>query len=252
MAIAFQPLTVTPVNFSLTAGTAIPAPLDSPPQTPVKSTSLPSIQEDGPDGEATAAAAKNTSGAAVAAPPLSPLSANGTSPARKFNGVRKFLSLRSLRGPDGTVHGRPGPAKLQLRAAHSSGKLSYDASRPGSPPLTALSADAGAAAAAAAAAPSSSGGGSSGALKHKRSAGWFGTGGGKSNRRRSALFFLGGGNHMDERVAETVKEITERKIRTGPPPPSIPEIKGLAATGGEGNAAAEDAWDVDGMFKDIK
>jgi hypothetical protein len=248
MAIAFQPLTVTPVNFSLTAGTTIPAPPDSPPQTPVKSTSLPSIQEDGSDADA-----KKTA-VAVAAPPLSPLSANGTSPARKFNGVRKFLSLRSLRGPDGTVHGRPVPAKLQLRAAHSSGKLSYDASRPGTPPLTALSADAGAAAAAAAVAPSSSGGGSSGALKHKRSAGWFGTGGGAKSRRRSALFFLGGGNHMDERVerGETVQEITERKIRTGPPAPSIPELKGLASTTASQEAASGDSWDVDGMFKDIK
>jgi hypothetical protein len=243
MAIAFQPLTVTPVDFSLTAGTAIPAPPDSPPQTPVKSSSLPSIQE---DSDATAAAAKDTSGAAVAAPPLSPLSADGTSPARKFTGVRKFLSLRSLRGPDGTVHGRPAPAKLQLRAAHSSGKLSYEASQPGSPPLTALSADA-----AATAAPSSSAGGSSGALKPKRT-GWFGSGS-KSSRRRSALFFLGGGNQMDERVVETVKEIAERKIRTGPPAPSIPEIKGLASpAGAEGPAVSEDAWDVDGMFNDIK
>jgi hypothetical protein len=249
MAVAFQPLTVTPVNFSLTAGTTIPAPPDSPPQTPVKSTSLPSIQEDGTDADAAKAVA-----VAAAAPPLSPLSANGTSPARKFNGVRKFLSLRSLRGPDGTVHGRPPPAKLQLRAAHSSGKLSYDASRPGSPPLTALSADAGAAAAAAAAAaPSSSGGGSSGALKPKRGAGWFGAGGGARSRRRSALFFLGGGNHMDERVerGETVQEIAQRKIRTGPPAPSIPEIKGLASTEGQ-ETGSSDSWDVDGMFNDIK
>ncbi|OAL43248.1 hypothetical protein IQ07DRAFT_301266 [Pyrenochaeta sp. DS3sAY3a] len=116
----WKPLTLTPVNFSLTEGTSIPAPLDSPPDTPrpptpgkgpLSSHPTPKSPErkenEGSAGEGQSQQARTSDVA------LSPTSPTGKRPAS----VRKFLGLRTLSSSDSLKSERPGsPATINSQA----------------------------------------------------------------------------------------------------------------------------------------
>jgi hypothetical protein len=233
MAIDFKPLTITPVNFSLTEGTTIPAPLDSPPRTPVDGQS-PNAENTAPDATAQKAQT-NTSTPDSKQAPLSPLSA--TSPAsqqkRKVNGVRKFFSMRASRTD--STHNKLHKQSHQPVTSPSAKKMSYDNSRPTSP-LSDVDA------AVSSETEPTAAGDTPITLKHKRSAGWFNS---TSGRRKSNLFVIG---RLDERIAQdndTAEKTAERKRKAGPPPPAIPELESFAVgmDGGELGGAE--------LFKDI-
>ncbi|KAJ4382201.1 hypothetical protein N0V86_002533 [Didymella sp. IMI 355093] len=133
MPVKFKPLTLAPINFSLTEGTSIPAPLDSPPSTPLpptlgkgplsshptpKSPGFPPTQVSAPDGKAPEDSAApeppvtrgRTSDAAEGGlSPTSPSSQN-----RRPSSVRQFLGLRQLSSRDSLqTEERPGsPATI--------------------------------------------------------------------------------------------------------------------------------------------
>ncbi|KAF1947967.1 hypothetical protein EJ02DRAFT_9442 [Clathrospora elynae] len=128
---SYKPLTLTPINFSLTDGTSIPAPLDSPPESPrpptpgrgplsshptPKSPSFPP-QADSPSGKAsedsTAGAQLHHTRSSEAISAMSPTSPNNRRPAS----VRKFLGLRTLSSSDSLKSDRPGsPATIHSQA----------------------------------------------------------------------------------------------------------------------------------------
>jgi hypothetical protein len=216
MAVDFKPLTFTPIEFSLTAGTQIPAPPDSPPMTPTD-TDLPTLQEEAGDLTKLHASSNGLVGTPDSKnAPLSPLSANSGGSRKRQGGVRKFLSLRSLRGERGSIRG-------DLSSPIGS-NFSYDtnSSRPGSPFTTQT-------------ALSENSPGENGALRHKKSTGWFGT---AASRRKSALFI----GRLDERIAVDPNHEQENKKPKGPPPPTIPEF----TLGKELEMSGDD------LFKDIK
>ncbi|KAF2814035.1 uncharacterized protein BDZ99DRAFT_567730 [Mytilinidion resinicola] len=119
----YTPLTLSPVNFSLTEGTSIPAPPDSPPDTPrpptpgkgpLSSHPTPSV---GTFAEATAANGKSsTEGGLISPTPLSPTQ---SSLGKRPSSVRKFLGLRTLSSSDSlrsTATDRPGsPSTVDSR-----------------------------------------------------------------------------------------------------------------------------------------
>ncbi|KAF2673529.1 hypothetical protein BT63DRAFT_159233 [Microthyrium microscopicum] len=191
MAVDFKPLTLnlSTTKESLASGTIIP----TPPMTPIddspKEGALATLQEE--NENATGLANGNVTPDSKLQAPLSPLSATSNgSGERKRTGVRKFLSLRSLRGE----HHRPGTRGGDLASPTS--KPSYDfASRPGSQ-YTASTSDS--------------------ALKHKKSSGWFGSTGSK----RKSMFVVG---RLDEQLADNPTPPETAKPK-GPPPPTIPEF----------------------------
>ena len=126
---SYKPLTLTPVNVSLTDGTAIPAPLDSPPVSPhppppgtgpLSSHPTPKSSAFAPDGglspghdEADGAAADasrhHPSHVSDTGSLASPTSPTGWRP----GSVRKFLGLRTLSSSDSLQSDRPGsPATI--------------------------------------------------------------------------------------------------------------------------------------------
>ena len=141
---SYKPLTLTPINFSLTEGTSIPAPLDSPPDTPrpptpgrgplsshptPKSPDSPpqrdSPQRDSPERDSPPPEKPlddapspdvhtrpgRTSDAASST--ISPASPTGKRPAS----VRKFLGIRTLSSSDSLKSDRPGsPATINSQA----------------------------------------------------------------------------------------------------------------------------------------
>ncbi|KAF2738100.1 hypothetical protein EJ04DRAFT_69161 [Polyplosphaeria fusca] len=130
MAGGYQPLTLTPINFSLTEGTQIPAPLDSPPDTPRPPTpgggplsSHPTplsatFPSDGspPPKESTDSTApshmyKTGTNDGSTLSPASPTTSKRPSSVRKFLGLRPLSSSDSLRsdrpGSPGTVDSKP-------------------------------------------------------------------------------------------------------------------------------------------------
>ncbi|KAH8732257.1 hypothetical protein GQ44DRAFT_602186 [Phaeosphaeriaceae sp. PMI808] len=118
----YKPLTLTPINFSLTEGTSIPAPLDSPPESPrpptpgkgplsSHPTPLSGVfpnninSTDGPGDDSNARISDATS-------TFSP-----TSPQRRPSSVRKFLGLRTLSSSDSLKSERPGsPSTIHSQA----------------------------------------------------------------------------------------------------------------------------------------
>ncbi|KAJ4377679.1 hypothetical protein N0V83_000507 [Neocucurbitaria cava] len=128
----WKPLTLTPINFSLTEGTSIPAPPDSPPDTPrpptpgkgplsshptPKSPGFPPQKASPQSKDSQDSAAENhlqqarTSDAASGA--MSPTSPSARRPAS----VRKFLGLRTLSSSDSLKSDRPGsPATINSQA----------------------------------------------------------------------------------------------------------------------------------------
>jgi hypothetical protein len=129
---SYKPLTLTPINFSLTEGTSIPAPLESPPDTPrpptpgcgplsshptPKSPVSPPRQESPPLGkpseDSTAGAQLHQSRTSDAASTMSPTSPSNKRPAS----VRTFLGIRTLSSSDSLKSDRPGsPATINSQA----------------------------------------------------------------------------------------------------------------------------------------
>ncbi len=118
----WKPLTLTPVNFSLTEGTSIPAPPDSPPETPRPRTDGQGPLSSHPTPKSSqqkgAEELAGKSGSDSAAGPMSP-----TSPTLKRPGsVRKFLGLRSM-SSDSLNSERPGsPATISSQPSISRSK----------------------------------------------------------------------------------------------------------------------------------
>ena len=213
----YTPLTLSPINFSLTDGTSIPAPPASPPLTP----RLPTPNKGPLSSHPTPSAAATMPGAYPPTPsatngldPLSTLPSTSSGPGsptsqplsptlskQRPGSVRKFLGLRTLSSSD------------SLR--------SVGAERPGSPDTR-----------------SSISGGA-----RKKSGGWFG-------RRRSAMFARPEMITVKEVAVvgrvEPVKEKKAQVVRKGPPPPALPELKSLGVGEEAVSLGAEE------MFKDIK
>ncbi|QDS75581.1 hypothetical protein FKW77_006115 [Venturia effusa] len=236
----FKPLTIVPIQFSLTEGTNIPAPPDSPPHTP-----RPPTSDGGPltSHPTTPNGSSKMPGAFPPSPALEPVletimndklptspqnthsNGNGylspaTSPIvgkKRPSSVRRLLSLRSIRG-EKDKHQKYGT----LNGGASS---NFDPStRPGSP-YTVMSND------------STFSGGST---QKKRNSAWFG-----SSSKRKSGFFTG---KIDEDVMEHEGGAVQPPAPRGPPPPTLPEFQQFGSLDGalDSNLGAED------MFKDIK
>lgn len=228
----FKPLTLAPINFSLTEGTSIPAPLDSPPETPrpptpgkgplsshptPKSPLFPQHRVGSPNGKASGETAapeppvtrgRTSDAASGGLSPTSPGSQN-----RRPSSVRQFLGLRTLSSKDSLQQDeRPGsPATIS-----------------GQPSLT-----------------------------RKKSSGWFGS------KRKSSYFgsvpegsesftatplsrtVTNSGMGTSAPVSRIPAQQTPPK-KQGPPPPALPQL------GSFGVNEKTLSFDADDMFKNIK
>lgn len=215
----YTPLTLSPINFSLTDGTSIPAPPASPPSTP----RLPTPSK-GP-----LSSHPTPSAAAATMPGAYPPTPSGT------NGLDPLATLPSTSSGPGSPMSqplsptlskqRPGSVRkfLGLRTLSSSDSLrSIGSERPGSPDTRSSISIGGA---------------------RKKSGGWFG-------RRRSAMFARPEMITVKEVAivgrVEPVKEKKAQVVRKGPPPPALPELKSLGVGEEAVSLGAEE------MFKDIK
>lgn len=190
----YQPLTLTPINFSLTEGTSIPAPADTPPDTPrpptpgkgplsshptPKSAFFPHHEATPPDKDSSSSnlVQTATNDASSTVSPSSPSS-------RRPSSVRKFLGLRPLSSHDGLYPDRPGsPATI--------------ASQP--------------------------------SLRRKKSSGWFG----KSKRQSSFVIgSLPEGKESGTAQANGTKPrpASPPAQKKGPPPPALPELKSFGVS----------------------
>ena len=226
----FKPLTLAPINFSLTEGTSIPAPLDSPPETPrpptpgkgplsshptPKSPVSPHHPVGSPNGKASEDSVPEppltrgrTSGAASGG--LSPTSPG--SQTRRPSSVRQFLGLRTLSSKDSLQQDeRPGsPATIS-----------------GQPSLT-----------------------------RKKSTGWFGS-------KRKSSYFGSVPEGSEKPTAPLSRMATNGTLGTpapvsrvpaaqtppqkkGPPPPALPQLNSFGVT------EKTLSFDADDMFKNIK
>ncbi|KAF2016292.1 hypothetical protein BU24DRAFT_198277 [Aaosphaeria arxii CBS 175.79] len=210
----YQPLTLSPINFSLTEGTSIPAPPDSPPDTPrpptpgkgplsshptPKSSTFPQNGETPPLRDADDSASDPKLDKSVTNDDdhsmLSPSSPTG----RRPNSVRKFLGFRPMSSSD-----------------------SLRSDRPGSPSTIA----------------------SQPSLQRKKSGSWFG--------RRKSTFGMGQLTEGKENITQptngqhTIAKPAPPPQKKGPPPPALPELKAFGAS--------DDAFtfEADDMFKNIK
>jgi hypothetical protein len=210
----YQPLTLMPINFSLTEGTSIPAPLDSPPDTPrpptpgkgplsshptPKSAVFPHREngETSPVDDSAESSFHKTSTNDNAST-LSPASPSS----RRPSSVRKFLGFRP-------------------QSSHDS--LRSDQLRPGSPAT--MSSQPG--------------------LTRKKSGSWFG--------KRKSTFVIGSVPEGKENVgphsngtATNATQFAAPPKRKGPPPPALPELKTFGVSEDTLSLGAED------MFKNIK
>ncbi|KAH6363576.1 hypothetical protein HBI55_000710 [Parastagonospora nodorum] len=125
----YKPLTLTPINFSLTEGTSIPAPPDSPPESPRPPTPGKGPLSSHPTPQSAvfphrAAEGTNGNGESAGGEQLQPRSSDAasstlspTSPQRRPSSVRKFLGLRSIPSNDSLKSERPGsPATINSQA----------------------------------------------------------------------------------------------------------------------------------------
>jgi len=214
----FEPLSLSVVNFSLTDGTNIPPPPDSPP----------------PSRPATADAASAPNGH-PSTPPDSQSSANGavqpptdtdaaarpstiahppTPDSPKRSSIRRLLSFNRLRTRDSASLPARSPSALGVRDAgpwRPGSPLAGDGNPPPSPH----------------------------SLTRKRSSGWF-----ASNKRRSGVF----GPVRAEEGAGVGGEGEGGEVR-GPPPPALPEWSAFRSLDG----ALESVHEMDGedLFKGI-
>ncbi|CAI6340231.1 unnamed protein product [Periconia digitata] len=211
----YKPLTLTPINFSLTEGTSIPAPLDSPPNTPrpptpgkgpLSSHPTPSsaffpqhrgssTEKSSPDASADSSLQQTGSNEnASVRPPTSPTGS------KRPGSVRKFLGLRPLSSHESFTSERPGsPATLN--------------SQPG--------------------------------LTRKKSTSWFG--------KRKSSFISGPIPEGNERKAPYTNGASSTNAaqaqpaqKKGPPPPALPELKSFGVSEDTFSMGADD------LFKNIK
>lgn len=218
----FKPLTLAPINFSLTEGTSIPAPLDSPPNTPRPPTpgkgplsSHPTPKS--PDGGSPEGNAAEESGSPE--PPatrgrtsddasggLSP-----TSPGRRPSSVRQFLGIRQLSSRDSL----------------------YQDERPGSPATIS----------------------SQPSLTRKKSSSWFGS-------KRKSSYFGSVPEESKTTAAPLSRTTTNGAMsapapaqqqqqppppqKKGPPPPALPQLNSFGVN------EKTLSFDADDMFKNIK
>ncbi|KAF2712443.1 hypothetical protein K504DRAFT_401322 [Pleomassaria siparia CBS 279.74] len=212
----YQPLTLTPVNFSLTEGTSIPAPLDSPPldasprpptpgKGPLSSHPTPVSgvfpQHRTPNStESTADSVFQPSSSFDAGNSLSPASPNNKRP----GSVRKFLGLRTLSSSDSLNSDRPGsPATVDSKQS----------------------------------------------LSRKKSGSWFG-------KRKSTFVTGSVGSVLEGKENQTPKlnghaigspaPVQQEEKKKGPPPPALPELKSFGVSEETTSLGADD------MFKNIK
>ncbi|KAH9877613.1 hypothetical protein IAQ61_002981 [Plenodomus lingam] len=217
---SYKPLTLTPINFSLTEGTQIPAPLDSPPETPrpptpgkgplsshptPKSPAFPPTDDSplGKDSEdSTADTHLHQSRTSDAASVLSPASPSNKRPAS----VRKFLGLRTLSSSDSLKSDRPGsPATINSQTP---------------------------------------------SLSRRKSGSWFGkkksfaAGSVPEGNGTSAPY--SNGRTVSQPVAVPASAPAQPPAQPrGPPPPALPELKSLGVSEDTFSLGADD------MFKNI-
>ncbi|KAF9697093.1 hypothetical protein EKO04_005036 [Ascochyta lentis] len=228
----FKPLTLAPINFSLTEGTSIPAPLDSPPETPrpptpgkgplsshptPKSPMFPQHRDASPNG-------KPSEDSAAREPPVTrgrstDAASGGLSPAspesqqRRPSSVRQFLGLRTLSSKD---------------------SLQQD-ERPGSPATIS----------------------SQPSLTRKKSSSWFGS------KRKSSYFGSVPEGSESTTAAPLSRTATNGTMRTpapvssvpraqtppkkkSPPAPALPQLNSFGVN------EKTLSFDADDMFKNIK
>jgi hypothetical protein len=210
----YQPLTLTPINFSLTEGTSIPAPLDSPPDTPRPPTpgkgpldSHPTPTSDIFPQNGSSPQPTHLSDTA-AEPNLRKTSTNDNSStlspvspsSKRPSSVRKFLGLRPLSSSDSLKSERPGsPATVDSKPS----------------------------------------------LQRKKSGSWFG-------RRKSSFGIApvpeGKENQTPNANGAHVNgsRTTAPAARKGPPPPSLPELSSFGVSDDTTSLGGGD------MFKNIK
>ncbi|KAH7045157.1 hypothetical protein B0J12DRAFT_151660 [Macrophomina phaseolina] len=228
---SFIPLEIKPIDFSLTAGTDIPAPPESPPATPGRPptpgggplSSHPTSPHDttptDPMDHPSHSSSSNGNGvtrgrtesvATAHTKPGSPGSKNPLSPTpttesnsggKRPSSMRRFLGFRSASSSDSLRNGRP--------------------SSPQSSTTTNASANA-----------------RPGARERRKSGSWF-------NKRASTMFGIGslaeaGEFHNGSAIEE------EKSAKKGPPPPKLPELKKLGTDINDGSLGADE------MFKHIK
>ncbi|KAF2687222.1 hypothetical protein K458DRAFT_415488 [Lentithecium fluviatile CBS 122367] len=210
----YQPLTLAPINFSLTEGTSIPAPPDSPPDTPrpptpgkgplsshptPKSAVFPHHEKDqSPSAHDSAGSAEpsfHKTSTNDNASTVSPTSPTG----RRPSSVRKFLGFRP-------------------QSSHDS--LKSEKVRPGSPATLS----------------------SQPSLTRKKSGSWFG--------KRKSTFVIGSVPEGKENVGTQLNGNGSKPAappaKNGPPPPALPELKTFGVSEDTLSLGADD------MFKNIK
>lgn len=208
---SYKPLTLTPINFSLTEGTAIPAPLDSPPASPhppppgtgplsshptPKSPAFPSHDAHDAHDAAAGEQRHHQSRASDAGSLASPTSPTGKRP----GSVRKFLGLRTLSSSDSLQSERPGsPATISSQTP---------------------------------------------SLSRRKSGSWFG----KKKTFTAGSVPEGNGMSAPYSNGRTVSQPAVPQSPPppkGPPPPALPELATL------GVSDDTLGWSADDMFKDI-
>ncbi|KAJ8108621.1 hypothetical protein OPT61_g8045 [Boeremia exigua] len=229
----FKPLTLAPINFSLTEGTSIPAPLDSPPETPRPPTpgkgplsSHPTPKSpSSSQQQITSPTGKSSEDSAAPEPPVtrgrtSEAADGGLSPTspssqtRRPSSVRQFLGLRTLSSRD---------------------SLHQD-ERPGSPATI----------------------NSQPSLTRKKSTSWFGS------KRKSSYFgsvpeeskmaptapqsrtITNGTNGTSAPAARTPQPAQAPPQKKGPPAPALPQLNSFGVN------EKTLSFDADDMFKNIK
>jgi hypothetical protein len=220
----FEPLSITPIQFSLTEGTSIPAPPDSPPDSPRPPTPGKGPLDSHPttpnkvNGEAPLTPTKDKPFDKAA---TAPQQQNGLTSPKKMSTVRKFLSLRRPNASRTDLHSQPNGASGLNNKPSSDSIMS---SRPGSP-LTTLSEGT-------ATSPRS--------LSRKKSSGWF-----NSNKRKSGMFMVG---RLNDGSVDAEQENQKPLVPRGPPPPTIPEFREFRSLDG----ALDGSLGGSELFKDIK
>ncbi|EOD43844.1 hypothetical protein GTA08_BOTSDO05904 [Neofusicoccum parvum] len=228
---SFIPLEIKPIEFSLTAGTDIPAPLESPPATPGRPptpgggplSSHPTSPNEPPPsdpmdhansssdanghaqprGRTESVATANTKpGSPGSKNPLSPTpTTESVSGSKRPSSVRRFLGFRSASSSDSLRNGRP--QSPQSSASANAGPTP----RPG-------------------------------ARERRKSGSWF-------NKRASTMFGFGSLPESGEFANGSAIE-EEKPQKKGPPPPKLPELKKLGTELNDGSLGADD------LFKNIK
>lgn len=210
----YQPLTLTPINFSLTDGTSIPAPPDSPPDTPrpptpgkgplsshptPQSSVFPQHRDSPPPKESTDLPAESNLHQTTTNDNASTLSPASPTTNKRPSSVRNFFGLRPLSSHDSLKSDRPGsPATMSSQPS----------------------------------------------LSRKKSGSWFG--------KRKSTFIIGPVPEGKENLGLQSNGTSAKPAappppaKKGPPPPALPELKSFGVSDDTISMGAED------MFKNIK